>query len=100
MSERKDKIIELGDVFIALPGGPGTLEEITEVISWSRIGQNNAPCILYNKNGYSNPLKTMYQSMVSNGFLTKKDFDKILRKYTILSKIMKFQKSEIKTKLL
>lgn len=78
MSERKDKIIELGDVFIDLPGGPGTLEEITEVISWSRIGQNNAPCILYNKNGYSNPLKTMYQSMISNGFLTKKDFDKIL----------------------
>ncbi|EPU34739.1 lysine decarboxylase, partial [Streptococcus agalactiae MRI Z1-213] len=48
MSERKAKMMLLGDAFIALPGGPGTLEEISEVISWSRIGQNDNPCILYN----------------------------------------------------
>jgi len=35
MSERKYQMIELGDAFIALPGGPGTLEEITEVVSWA-----------------------------------------------------------------
>ena len=34
-------MIELGDAYIALPGGPGTLEEIAEVISWARIGKNN-----------------------------------------------------------
>ena len=45
MSERKEVILEKGDVCIALPGGPGTLEEITEVVSWSRVGQNNNPCI-------------------------------------------------------
>ena len=37
MSERKEKILSLGDVCIALPGGPGTLEEISEVVSWSRM---------------------------------------------------------------
>ena len=57
MPERKSKMIELGDVYIALAGGPGTLEEITEVISWARIGQNNNPCILFNSDGYYEPLK-------------------------------------------
>ncbi|MEJ7464429.1 LOG family protein, partial [Staphylococcus saprophyticus] len=52
MSERKEKILSLGDVCIALPGGPGTLEEISEVVSWSRIGQNQNPCIFYNINNY------------------------------------------------
>ena len=45
MSERKEVILRKGDVCIALHGGPGTLEEITEVVSWARVGQNNNPCI-------------------------------------------------------
>lgn len=77
MSERKYQMIELGDAFIALPGGPGTLEEITEVISWARIGKNNSPCILYNINGYFDNLRAMYDSMVSEGFLTQDDRNKI-----------------------
>ncbi len=43
---------------IALPGGPGTLEEIAEVISWARIGKNNNPCILFNEKGYFDSLKS------------------------------------------
>ncbi|MGT2666803.1 LOG family protein [Streptococcus rifensis] len=78
MPTRKAKMIAMGDAFIALPGGPGTLEEITEVISWSRIGQNDGPCILYNIAGYFNPLKKMYDHMVAEGFLSQTDRDKIL----------------------
>ena len=52
MSERKAKMIELGDVFIAFPGGTGTLEEITEVMSKVSLKHLDAPCILYNLNGY------------------------------------------------
>lgn len=78
MPTRKAKMIALGDAFIALPGGPGTLEEITEVISWSRIGQNDCPCILYNVNGYFNHLKYQYDRMVEEGFLSQVDRDKIL----------------------
>ena len=48
MSERKAKMIELGDVFIAFPGGTGTLEEITEIMSKVSLGHLDAPCILYN----------------------------------------------------
>ena len=68
----------MGDVFIALPGGPGTLEEISEVISWSRIGQNSKPCIIFNVNGYYDSLKNMYDTMVKEGFLTEEDRNKIL----------------------
>lgn len=78
MSERKNKMIALGDVFIALPGGPGTLEEICEVISWARIGQNLKPCILINTNNYYEPLKLMYEKMIEEGFLSEDFREKIL----------------------
>jgi len=73
MSERKNRMIELGDCYIALPGGPGTLEEISEVISWARIGQHQNPCILFNVGGYYDKLKEFYDDMVTNGFLTEAD---------------------------
>ena len=50
MSERKNKMIELGDAFIAFPGGTGTLEEIAEVMSKVSLKHLNAPCILYHLN--------------------------------------------------
>lgn len=77
MSERKNKILSIGDVCVALPGGPGTLEEIAEVISWSRIGQNNRPCILYNKSGYYDLLAGFFDNMVEKGFLTVADRERI-----------------------
>ena len=52
MSERKAKMIELGDAFIAFPGGTGTLEEIAEIMSKVALRHLSAPCILYNLNGY------------------------------------------------
>ncbi|EUJ37109.1 LOG family protein [Brochothrix campestris] len=73
MSERKNKMIALGDCYIALPGGPGTLEEIAEVISWARIGQHQNACILYNVADYYTPLAQFYDQMVANGFLTATD---------------------------
>lgn len=78
MVERKKLLLELGEVCVALPGGPGTLEEITEVISWARIGKNDNPCIFFNVNGYYDDIKNMYDKMVKNGFLTKEDREKIL----------------------
>ena len=68
ISARKTKMIELGDAFIAFPGGTGTLEEITEVISKLSLGQLNAPCILYDLNGYYQPLHQLLQQMITWGF--------------------------------
>ena len=73
MSERKTKLVDLGDVFIALPGGPGTLEEISQVISWVRAGKKDAPCILMNINGFYDFLEQYFDKMVEEGFLTKED---------------------------
>lgn len=78
MSERKNKMAELAEAFIALPGGPGTLEEITEMVSWARIGQNPNPCIFYNVNDYYHAIENFYDNMIANDFLTKEDRSKIL----------------------
>lgn len=71
MSERKAKMIELGDVFIAFPGGTGTLEEITEIMSKVSLNQLDAPCILYNLNGYYNGLKELLEHMIEMGLSSK-----------------------------
>ena len=73
MSARKAKLVDLGDVFIALPGGPGTLEEISQAISWVRVGKKDAPCILMNVDGYYDFLERYFDKMVEEGFLTKED---------------------------
>ena len=67
MSERKAKMIELGDAFIAFPGGTGTLEEITEVMSKVSLRHLNAPYILYNLNGYYDDLKALLRHMIEAG---------------------------------
>lgn len=67
MAERKAKMIELGDAFIAFPGGTGTLEEIAEVMSKVSLKHMAALCILYNLNGYYNGLKTLMNHMIEKG---------------------------------
>lgn len=67
MSERKAKMIELGEAFIALPGGTGTLEEITEVMSKVSLRHLSAPCILYDLNGYYEPLRALLRGMIDAG---------------------------------
>ena len=70
MTERKTKMIELGDAFIAFPGGTGTLEEIAEVMSKVSLKQLDAPCILYNLNGYYDSLKALLEEMIRKGLST------------------------------
>ena len=67
MSERKAKMIELGDAFIAFPGGTGTLEEIAEVMSKVSLRHLDAPCILYDLNGYYDELRALLRRMIDMG---------------------------------
>ena len=67
MTERKAKMIELGDAFIAFPGGTGTLEEISEIMSKVSLKQLDAPCILYNLDGYYNDLRALLDHMIQKG---------------------------------
>ena len=67
MTERKAKMIELGDAFIAMPGGTGTLEEIAEVMSKVSLRHINAPCIFYNINGFYDSMKALLERMTAVG---------------------------------
>ena len=67
MTERKAKMIELGEAFIAFPGGTGTLEEIAEVMSKVSLRQLDAPCIWYNLNGYYDAQKAQLNHMIEMG---------------------------------
>ncbi|WP_461214302.1 LOG family protein [Lacticaseibacillus sp. GG6-2] len=78
MATRKQEMLRMADGCIALPGGPGTLEEIVEAYSWARIGDNDAPCAFYNVNGYWDPLAAMFDKMVESGFLTAEHRSKLL----------------------
>lgn len=65
--ERRAKMIELGDAFIAFPGGTGTLEEISEVMSMIVLEHLDAPCIIYNIGGYYDDLRRLLDRMVATG---------------------------------
>ena len=78
MSERKKKMADLADIFIALPGGPGTLEEITEVVSWAVLALHPCPCIFFNFDNYYNHIRDFYDLMVAKGYMKKEARDKIL----------------------
>lgn len=67
MTERKTKMIQLGSAFIAFPGGTGTLEEIAEVMSKVSLKQLDAPCIIYNLNGYYDSLEALLHQMIQAG---------------------------------
>lgn len=72
MHERKAKMEELADGFIALPGGPGTLEEFFEIFTWAQLGLHHKPFGLLNINGYFQPLVNLFQHMISERFLDEK----------------------------
>ena len=76
--ERKAKMEDLSDAFIALPGGFGTLEEITEVFTSIQIGLHTKPCALYNLNGYYDKLLEFLQNCVDQEFINQKHLNAII----------------------
>ena len=83
MSERKAKMIELGDAFIALPGGTGTLEEVSEVMSKLVLGHLHAPCMIYNLNGYYDCLRGLLDRMVVEGLSSQEKLKGIYFVYSL-----------------
>jgi uncharacterized protein (TIGR00730 family) len=69
MHERKQKMADLSDGFIALPGGLGTLEEFFEVLTWNQLGYHAKPCGLLDVKGYYACLAEHMDRMVDQGFL-------------------------------
>ncbi|HMF08921.1 MAG TPA: TIGR00730 family Rossman fold protein [Thermoanaerobaculia bacterium] len=69
MHERKARMADLSDGFVALPGGVGTLEELFEVWTWAQLGVHEKPCGLVNVRGYYDPLLAFLDHSASEGFL-------------------------------
>jgi len=69
MHERKMRMAELSDGFIALPGGLGTLEELFEIWTWAQLGFHDKPCGLLNVEGYYDPLIEFLDHAVTEQFV-------------------------------
>jgi len=83
LSERRAKMLELGEAFIALPGGMGTLDEITEVCANNRLkqfdnGSGTRPAILFNVNGYYDSFLAHLRNMIAAGFYKQEEYDHIV----------------------
>jgi uncharacterized protein (TIGR00730 family) len=69
MHERKARMAELADGFIAMPGGLGTIEEIFEVITWSQLGIHKKPCAFLNTGEYYDGLFSFLDHAVNERFI-------------------------------
>ena len=78
MHERKAKMINLADGFIAMPGGFGTFEELFEIITWQQLGFHQKPCALFNVNGYYDRLKEFLEKSVNEGFVKAAHFEMLI----------------------
>ena len=77
MHQRKQMMAERADVFLALPGGIGTLEELFEVWTWRQIGYHDQPIGLLNVGGFYDGLLAFLRHTVSNGFLEQTQLDSL-----------------------
>ena len=69
MHERKALMVDLADAFIALPGGFGTLEEFSEVLTWAQLGLHRKPYGLLNVAGFYDPLLAFFDQAVATNFI-------------------------------
>lgn len=69
MHQRKTRMFELSDGFVALPGGFGTLDEMFEMLTWAQLGLHDYPCAFLDTRGYYGKLRELTQQMVSEGFV-------------------------------
>ncbi len=69
MHERKRKMFERSEAFVALPGGIGTLEEVVEMMTWAQLGRHKKPVLLANLGGFWNPLIDLLAHMRAEAFI-------------------------------
>jgi uncharacterized protein (TIGR00730 family) len=73
MHERKRRMADLADVFIAMPGGWGTLDELAEILTWKQLGLVHASIGMLNTSNYFDPLILQMKNMVNEGFLQEEN---------------------------
>jgi hypothetical protein len=70
MHQRKRRMFEEADAFVALPGGIGTLEEVVEMITWAQLGRHKKPVLLADIGGFWGPLTELMDHMIDEEFIT------------------------------
>jgi uncharacterized protein (TIGR00730 family) len=78
MHERKQLMFDLSDAFVALPGGLGTMEELTELLTWAQLGLHKKPCGLMNISGYYDSFLSFLDHAVAEGFLRQEHRNMLL----------------------
>ncbi|NEQ52500.1 MAG: TIGR00730 family Rossman fold protein [Leptolyngbya sp. SIO3F4] len=73
MHERKQKMADISDAFVALPGGMGTMDELCEIVTWSQLGLHNKPVGILNTQTYFTPFIQFMDHMVSQRFLSEEN---------------------------
>lgn len=73
MHQRKERMYELSDVFVAMPGGMGTLDELFEILTWAQLKFHEKKIILFNLNGFFNHLIAHIEHGREEGFISSQD---------------------------
>ena len=68
MHERKARMADLADAFVALPGGTGTLDELIEIMTWAQLGLHDKPVVLYDVGDFWAPFLALLDHMVASGY--------------------------------
>lgn len=69
MHQRKHRMFEKSDAFVALPGGIGTVEEIVEIMTWAQLGHHRKPIVFGNVGGFWDPMLALLDHMATEGFI-------------------------------
>lgn len=77
MHQRKTRMYELSDAFVALPGGFGTMDEMFEMLTWAQLGLHRYPCAFLDVRGYYSQLRAMMDHMVEEGFVRSGQRDSV-----------------------
>ena len=99
MHERKAKMAELSDGFIALPGGWGTIEEIFEMLTWAQLGLHQKPCGLLNISGYYDHLFSFLEHAIDQRFVREEYRPMIMMEQTaggLLDRYQSYQAPSVK----
>lgn len=87
MHERKKVMFMNADAIIALPGGPGTLDELFEVLTWRQLGLHEKPVFLLNVRGYWDPLLGLLDRIIAEGF-AERSFLEFLTSHAAVAELM------------